>query len=145
MAFRGVVSEVALNTHTMRERETFWSERFGNQVGSVFLSDQGGIVGCCDLIPSEDNDADPGTGGEIAAIYVEPQHWREGAGRALCHRVLAEARQQRYQTITLWALEPVGAAREFYTAMGFRLDGAGKTVRLPDGSDLQGIWFRMQL
>jgi GNAT superfamily N-acetyltransferase len=144
-AYRGLISDAALGTHNLQERAGFWSDRLGKATGSVFIAEQDGIVGFCDFIPSEDQDEDPDATGEIAAIYVEPKHWRRGAGRALCQHALGEARRRGYRLVTVWALEEVNAAREFYGAMGFSLDGARKAQRLPDGSDIKEIRFRIRL
>ncbi|HVM50342.1 MAG TPA: GNAT family N-acetyltransferase [Candidatus Acidoferrum sp.] len=142
-AYRGLISDAALNTHTVPERERFWSERFRQPKGSVFAAEEGSIIGFCELIPSEDKDADPKAFGELAELYVLPEHWRKGAGRALCDRALAEARRQEYRTVTLWALEMFGPARDFYQAMGFREDGCTKMITLPDGSELHLIRLRV--
>ena len=112
----------------------------------VFVAEQDGkIMGFCDLIPSRDKDADPWAVAEIEAIYILPPHWRTGAGRALCKSTLTTARGQDYQAVTLWVLTSNDAARRFYEAMGFRLDGTAKTGRMVDGSELHEIRFRISL
>ena len=82
---------------------------------------------------------------EIAAIYILPQHWRKGAGRALCDRALAEARGRDYKAVTLWVLASNDDARRFYETMGFSLDGAAKADRATDGNELHEIRFRMAI
>ena len=143
VVYRGLISDTMLETHTVQEREGFWAERLGQARGSVFLAEERSIIGFCDFVPSEDRNADPETVGEIAGMYVQPDHWREGTGRALCDCVLATARQQGYRAVTLWAFEAVAAARDFYRAMGFSPDGGRSTLTLPDGSDLPTVRFRI--
>ena len=145
VVYAGLISDAVLGTHNVREREEFWRERLGRAIGSVFVAEQESIVGFCDFIPSEDEGADSRAVGEIAAIYVWPGHWRQGTGRALCSRALAEARRHGYRTVTLWAFEAVPAALEFYKAMEFKLDGARKTLTLPDGSELRQVRFQMPI
>ena len=114
--------------------------------GQVFVAeDAGRIVGFCDFIPSRDKDVDPEAVAEIAAIYVLPEHWRQGAGRTLCRSALAEAGRQGYHSLTLWVLASNAAARHFYEAMGFRLDGAVKAEKLADGSPLHEVRFQIAL
>jgi len=82
---------------------------------------------------------------EIVAIYVLPAHWRKGAGRTLCDRALAQAKKDGYRAVTLWVLSSNHFARQFYEAMRFRLDGAAKTDKASDGSELPEIRFRMTI
>ena len=129
------------------ERSTaFFQERLSQTRGQVFVAEDGGrIVGFCDLIPSRDKNVDPDGVAEIAAIYVLPEHWRKGAGRVLCRGALAEAGRRGYRSVTLWVLASNRAARDFYDAMGFRLDGATKADKLVDGSPLHEVRFRIAL
>ena len=143
-AYRGQIPDTVLDALDVERRTTFWHERFMQARGSVFVAeDDDIIVGFCDLIPSRDKEANPQTTAEIAAIYILPRHWRKGAGRALCDSALAEARRRGYKAVTLWVLASNVAARHFYEAMGFGLDGATKTDRTADGSELHEIQFRI--
>jgi ribosomal protein S18 acetylase RimI-like enzyme len=146
VAYRGQISDAVLDKLDVGRRTTFWQDRLSQMRGAVFVAEQDGeIMGFCDLIPSRDKDADPRAVAEIEAIYILPPHWRMGAGRALCESTLATARGQDYQAVTLWVLTSNAAARRFYEAMGFRLDGATKTGRVADGSELHEIRFRISL
>jgi len=143
IAYRGQIPDSVLNALDVGRRTAFWRERFTKAGGSVFVAEHDRlVVGFCDLVPSRDKDADPQAAAEIAAIYVLPRHWRQGAGRALCDCALAEARRRGYATVTLWVLASNDAAKHFYEAMGFSLDGAAKTDKAADGSDLPEVRFR---
>jgi ribosomal protein S18 acetylase RimI-like enzyme len=145
-AYRGQIPDSILNALDVERRTVFWRERIAQERGSVLVAEEGGsVTGFCDLIPSRDKDADPGTVAEIAAIYILPQHWRKGAGRALCQSALAEARKRGCQAVTLWVLASNGAARRFYEAMDFSLDGATKTEWTTDGSELHEVRFRIEI
>ena len=145
-AYRGQIPDAVLDVLDVERRTVFWRERIVQEQGSVFVADEGcGITGFCDLIPSRDKDADPRVVAEIAAIYILPEHWRTGTGRTLCLSALAEARRRGYVTLTLWVLATNSAARHFYEAMGFSLDGATKTDRTTDGSELHEIRFRITI
>lgn len=85
----------------------------------------GGVAGFVCLGPSRDERAV----GEIYAIYVAPDAWGQGLGRAL----LAEAERRlagRYEVAALWVLDDNPRARRFYEAAGWRPDGAQKTEAL---------------
>jgi GNAT superfamily N-acetyltransferase len=60
---------------------------------------------------------------ELYAIYVVPEQWSTGAGRALMHGVLALAASAGYTDISLWVLEANERARRFYEVAGFWLTG----------------------
>jgi ribosomal protein S18 acetylase RimI-like enzyme len=64
---------------------------------------------------------------ELYAIYVLPQHWSTGAGRALLAQVVAHVRGSRYASIALWVLEGNTRARRFYERAGFVATGERQT------------------
>jgi ribosomal protein S18 acetylase RimI-like enzyme len=143
-AYRGQIPDAFLDALDVGRRTMFWRERLTQARGAVFVAENdNNVMGFCDLIPSRDKDVDPQAVAEIVAVYILPQHWRKGAGRALCDCALTEARRCGYETVTLWVLSSNGGARRFYEAMGFSLDGAAKTDKTTDGSDLHEVRFRI--
>ena len=144
-AYRGQIPDSVLDALDVEHRTAFWRERITRARGSVFVAEDGDIVGFCDLAPSRDKDAEPQAVAEIVAIYILPEYWRKGAGRMLCGRALAEARRCGYGVVTLWVLASNDSARHFYEAMGFRPDGVVKTEKTTDGSDLHEVRFRIRM
>lgn len=65
---------------------------------------------------------EPATG-EIAVLYVRPDRWRRGIGRALLDAAAAELRDAGCDEAILWVFEANAAGRAFYEALGFRPDG----------------------
>jgi ribosomal protein S18 acetylase RimI-like enzyme len=65
--------------------------------------------------------------GELYAIYVDPDDWSRGAGRALIARA-EERLAEDYGVATLWVLEGNPRARRFYEAAGWQVDGARQAV-----------------
>ena len=143
-AYRGQISDAVLDAQSVERRAAFWRERLTQDRGSVLVAEDGSIIGFCDLIPSRDKDSSQEVG-EIAAIYVLCQYWRRGAGRALWDCALTEAQRRGFEVITLWALASNAGARRFYEAMGFSVDGATKTEKVSDGSEIHEIRFRRQV
>jgi GNAT superfamily N-acetyltransferase len=94
--------------------------------------DADGVVGFASVGPSRD---ERGLG-ELYAIYVEPEAWSTGAGRALMGA--AEGRlAEEYDAALLWVLEDNPRARRFYEQAGWAPDGARKAeerfgVRAPE-------------
>ena len=93
---------------------------------------EGRVVGFASAGPSRDEDEL----GELYAIYVEPEAWSTGAGRAL----MAAAEQRlssEYDAALLWVLEDNPRARGFYERGGWVPDGVRKAeerlgVRAPE-------------
>lgn len=99
---------------------------------TLVAEDEGEVVGFTSVGPSRD---EPGIG-ELYAIYVHPERWSTGAGRALIERAEEQLRSE-YDTATLWVLEDNPRARRFYERAGWTPDGARKAeerwgVRAPE-------------
>ena len=71
---------------------------------------------------------------ELYALYVHPDWWSTGTGRALMDRSLARVRATGYTSITLWVLRDNARARRFYGRAGFAADGARHVL-----DDLGGV------
>nr|WP_240954268.1 GNAT family N-acetyltransferase [Solimonas marina] len=56
--------------------------------------------------------------GELWALYVAPEHWSSGAGRALWTQARAQL-AAHYRSVRLWVLAGNARALRFYTAVGF--------------------------
>jgi GNAT superfamily N-acetyltransferase len=61
--------------------------------------------------------------GELDGLFVEPDLWRQGVGRALTDAAVHEARRRGF---TLWVVASP-TAREFYEKCGFSVEGEAKT------------------
>ena len=143
VAYRGQMPDVVLDNLDAEKRATFWSDHMNRQPTGTFVAElEGKIIGFCDLIPSRDQDSNPQVIGEIAAIYVHPDNWRSGAGRALCLHALEAARHQHFIAVTLWVLASNVAARIFYQTMGFHHDGAIKSESFAN-RQLQEVRYRI--
>jgi GNAT superfamily N-acetyltransferase len=99
----------------------------------TFVAHQdGAVVGFVSVGPSRDEQGL----GELYAIYVDPDAWATGAGRALLERGELELRSS-YGEATLWVLEDNPRARSFYEIAGWAPDGSAKAderwgVRAPE-------------
>jgi GNAT superfamily N-acetyltransferase len=67
---------------------------------------------------------------EVYAVYVDPDSWRCGAGRALLTTAVDYWRARAVTTLALWVLEDNAGGRAFYEVMGWRPDGARQLVEL---------------
>lgn len=84
------------------------------------------ILGFVSLSPSRDDDHDPGTVGEIQALYLAPEAWGRGAGRRLLAAGVEQLRRGGFRAATLWALRENRRARRFYEREGWVEDHTTK-------------------
>jgi len=66
------------------------------------------------------------SGGELYAIYVDPEHWGEGLGRALIAAAEEQLAEAGFAEAILWVLGENPRARRFYEAAGWEYDGGSK-------------------
>jgi GNAT superfamily N-acetyltransferase len=130
--YRGIVDDGVLDGLSIDRRERAWHERLtapGDASQTLVAERDGVVVGFCGLAtPARDPDAEPRTA-EVAAIYVDPDHWRAGAGTALLDAALDGLRHDGWERVTLWVLERNARGRAFYARRGFTPDGARQALR----------------
>ncbi|MGN6796836.1 MAG: GNAT family N-acetyltransferase [Gaiellaceae bacterium] len=99
---------------------------------TVVCEQEGVVVGFVSTGPSRDEDEL----GELYAIYVDPEAWSTGAGRALMESA-EETLAREYRAAFLWVLEDNPRGRAFYERAGWAPDGVRKVqerfgVRAPE-------------
>jgi GNAT superfamily N-acetyltransferase len=67
----------------------------------------------------------------LDALYVLPQWWNRGVGRALHDEVLARQREAGCERCHLWVLEHNPRARRFYERLGWVENGTSRVVPFP--------------
>jgi ribosomal protein S18 acetylase RimI-like enzyme len=128
-AYRGQMPDGILDALDVSQRARFWHGILSAEHSVIVAVRDSAVAGFCSLIASRDNDAEPGTVGEIAALYVRSGDWRCGVGRALCSQAFAASAAAGYSSITLWVLASNTPAVRFYSAVGFVGDGATRKER----------------
>lgn len=94
VAYRGLMPDEVLDGLSVEQREEMWRQALtGEESPAVYVAvEDGTVVGFCAVAaPSRDDDAEDGVA-ESGAIYVEPDVWRTGVGRALMDVALGELR-----------------------------------------------------
>ncbi len=86
---------------------------------TIVVVEEGAIRGFATTGPARDG-ADAG---ELMALYVEPEFWSRGLGRALLGAARDRLVQQGYERAVLWVLEGNTRADRFYRADGWSPDG----------------------
>lgn len=126
-AYSGRVAEWPPEGPDRSGRIALWERWLSNPDISCLVREVGGeIVGFCTVRPSPDPDAPAAVVAEMPTLYVRPDAWRAGHGRALCAAGLDRARERGFRRLTLWVLELNTSACAFYEAFGFESDGVTK-------------------
>lgn len=82
--------------------------------GRLLIAREGEVLaGCIALRPFRDGAS------EIKRLYVRPAFQKTGLGRALCERLIGEAREAGYRSMLLDTLPPMQAAIRLYESAGF--------------------------
>ena len=71
--------------------------------------------------------------GEVAAIYVAPEHWSTGVGLVLMRAAVDHLSRHGFTEIRLWVVADNPRARRFYERFGFNLDGASRAQPVGPG------------
>jgi GNAT superfamily N-acetyltransferase len=86
----------------------------------------GQFAGYC-YVAAPTREADLGTEvAELVAMYVDPGHWRQGAGEGLMGAAIERLAGLPYREAVLWTFKENGRAIAFYEDQGWAADGAEK-------------------
>jgi ribosomal protein S18 acetylase RimI-like enzyme len=119
-AYRGVVPDSYLDSLSIEQRALSWRAFFREPSPTeVWAADANQhLIGWVSMGESRDDDAPTGTG-ELNAIYVLPEYWSSGVGRALWLRAKQRLAERGFRRATLWVLADNDRAVRFYRAAGF--------------------------
>jgi GrpB-like predicted nucleotidyltransferase (UPF0157 family) len=124
-AYRGILPDSVLDRLAVSEREQMWRSILddrNNHLTLVAERSSSELTGFCSMAtPSRDPEGGEATA-EIGALYVDPDHWREGVGGALLIAVLAELREGNRREAILWVLPENRVALAFYKRFGFGVE-----------------------
>jgi ribosomal protein S18 acetylase RimI-like enzyme len=118
-AFTGLVPQDFLDSMDPASIASSWADSIaaGRSRLYVAIADEH-VIGYAGVGPERDAGAPPNTG-ELYALFVHPDHWGTGAGRALTDAACTDLRDAGCSTVRLWVLEANIRARRFYTRYGF--------------------------
>ena len=80
---------------------------------------------------------------EIYALYVLPEHWRTGQGRALVRSVVDAVKAQGFSGLYLWTLGDNTRARAFYEHLGMMPTGQEREFEIA-GSYLPEVKYQLK-
>lgn len=145
-AYRGILPAGFLDGLATAPREAAWRSMLesGEEGAPSWVAEgEGGLQGYATSGPPRDEDV-PRSAGEVYGIYVVPEAWRAGAGRALLTAAVDHWRERGARELVLWVLEANARARAFYVALGWRADGTRRVASIA-GDPLPEIRYRLRL
>lgn len=132
-AYRGILPGGFLAGLSVAPREIAWRSMLESEASAAaeawIVELEGRPVGFATSGPPRDEDV-PLPAAEVYAIYVLPEAWRRGAGRALLEVTLNRWRERGATTLVLWVFAANARVRAFYEALGWRRDGTRQVIEL---------------
>lgn len=142
-AYGDIVPARWLEELDVDERAARWRGRIGpaaDPSAPTFVATEGDdVVGFVHVGPIRDEDLEPHGRIEVYTVYVHPDAWRRGVGRALLDEAESFGRRAGASELTLWVFERNAASRAFYERLGWRADG---TAKIDDFGDAQPVEVR---
>jgi len=135
-AYRAILSDALLDGLSVEQRTERWRRILNDDAehaGCTKVAElDGQIIGFVHNAPSRDDGADPSSVGELIAIYVRPDAFGTGVGRALMDAALDWFAAAGYPEATLWVLDGNARAIRFYERAGWTPDGTRKQDTIGD-------------
>jgi GNAT superfamily N-acetyltransferase len=139
VAYRALLPDDVLIGLSVAGREQMWTGILSEPSprSSVLVAARNGVVvGFASIGVSHDGDAG-GEVGELNALYLQPEHWRQGIGSRLHAAAVAGLCGLGFSAATLWVLEGNDRALRFYQWAGWAEDGCRKVDTGPGGVELR--------
>lgn len=138
MAYAGIVRSERMDSLSVAKARGAWRRRFGAaHMNHMVCEWDGELVGFASYGSSRKvrgRPVEPGVA-EIYALYVHPERWRLGCGRALLDAVVARLHGE-WEALALWTLKENGGARAFYVGAGFQEVRNSSRPRADLGADV---------
>jgi len=131
----------------LNSRRRLWREALSREPRpgyAVFVAEHNGaVVGFVSVGAWREGEEIVEDVGELFAIYVSPERWGTGAGRALIERAEWSMRESGFTDARLWVLEGNERAERFYRAAGWKENG--RRVDIVRGAELPELLYRRAL
>ncbi len=142
--YRNFLPPELLKDVTIEKRLPLWRERFERSHHIILASDNGTDIGFAYVIDSPEFVDRNQDAPEISHLFIAPEYWNRGVGRALCDAVCDHVRKHGADRIRLWTFDTNLQARRAYERWGFSLDGGTRQYNY-EGVDLPQVRFEKRL
>ncbi|TAM60193.1 MAG: GNAT family N-acetyltransferase [Chloroflexota bacterium] len=145
-AYRGILPQPYLDGLDVASRAGSWGREMSTLPEErrpwVAIVD-GRILGFCVAGPARDEDLGARCA-EVYAIYVDPECWAIGVGRALLDHQLAFLRRRGHAEACLWVLAANTRAIGFYEHGRWAADGRRRSITI-GGQEVEEVRYRVRL
>lgn len=120
-AYKGIVEQRFLDSIDLEERRLGWKRGIENDVPPsvrIVAEYDGIVIGFASGLENRKKTEMPHCDAELWAIYVQPEHFDKGAGKALLSSFKAELHLLGMKNLCIWALTENKRARRFYESQG---------------------------
>ena len=145
-AYRGLLPDHVLDGLMVEDSERRWREHIAKSLLHILVFEhEERIIGFAACGNSQDEDVDREKVGELHVMYVHPDEWRRGYGKALLEEAMSRMRGEGYESVILWVLRGNEQAIGFYEKAGFGADGASRVKQRSDGTEMPIVRYRRRL
>ena len=136
-AYEGLLPESRLAAMDHAHETAQWAKRVTELGWTTLVAEhEDEVLGYA--VYGASRDPDRAGCGELAALYVDPDHWGRGVGGELTTAVTSALSAQGYEQVTLWVLDTNQAAQHFYEHRGWQRDG---DARAPVGESATKVRY----
>lgn len=123
-AYGGQVDQDYLENLSLEERTREWCVWMESGESDIFIAEEEGVpagfimYGRTKTVPPGSSNIRPTHAAEIYALYLLPEFWRRGMGRALLKKSAEVLKEKKQKTLCLWVLDGNERAKSFYESLG---------------------------
>lgn len=143
-AYVGVVPQPVLDGLSVDRSEHGWTRMLADGDQPVVVAEADGVVVGFAAVGRSRDEGAAGTAGELRALYVDPDAWRRGLGRALLAEAERVLRERGFVDAMLWVLRDNARGRAFYASAGWTPTGATTTLDMA-GTPVEEVQYRRVL
>lgn len=122
-AYGGLVDQAYLDSLSVEDRAEKWREWMDAGESETRIAEEDGAAagfityGRTKTAPPGSSTIRPTYAAEIYAIYLLPQYWQKGIGKALLCEAVRNLKTQKQTSLCLWVLDGNVRAKSFYEKM----------------------------
>jgi GNAT superfamily N-acetyltransferase len=144
-AYQHILSDAFLRSLSIASRTARWDTVLREHASQTYVAELSSeVIGWITVGRSRDTDA-PATTSELWAIYVLPEHWDRGAGRALWARGRSHLEVAGFLDVIVWVLADNRRGLRFYLAAGFAPAPGGERMLEIGGDRVREVRLRRSL
>ncbi len=119
-AYGGLVDQAYLDTLSVEQRMADWQGWMASGESETLIAESGGqpagfiTYGRTKTAPPGESNIRPQYPAEIYALYLLPDFWRQGIGRALLRQAAIQIKEKKQNGLCLWVLDGNDRAKLFY-------------------------------